>query len=107
MTLNINGIMQPSRLGMLEYFLRGHDVGIALLQEVTSPMLNVIQLYKPYLNTGTDQRGTAILTKNGITITNVKRLPSGRGIAALFQRTWIINEYAPSGADRCQGPLLY
>jgi hypothetical protein len=92
MTFNINGIMQPSRLGMLEDFLRRHNVGIALLQEVTLPMLNAIQHYKSYLNTGTDQRGTAMLTKNGITKTNVKRLPSGRGIAALFQRTWIINE---------------
>jgi exonuclease III len=30
----------------------------------------------------------------------VKRLPSGRGIAALFQGTWIIKVYAPSGAEK-------
>jgi hypothetical protein len=95
MTLSINGIMQPSLLGMLEDFFRRHDVDIALLEEVTSLRLNAIQLYKSYLNIGTDQPWKSILTKNGVTITNVKCLPSGRGIAALFRGAWIINVYAP------------
>jgi exonuclease III len=67
---------------------------------VTGPRINAIHNYTSYLNIGTDQRGTAILIKNGITIRNVKRLPSGRGIAALFQGTWIINVYTPSGVQK-------
>jgi hypothetical protein len=67
---------------MLEEFLRRHDIDIALLQKVTSPRLNAIH-YTSYVNIGTDQRETAILTKNGITITNMKPLPSGRGMAAV------------------------
>jgi hypothetical protein len=94
-TLSINVIMQQSLLGTLEDFLWRHDVDIALLEEVTSLRLNAIQLYKSYLNTGTDQPWKEIMTKNGITITNVKCLPSGRGIAALFRGPWIINVYAP------------
>jgi exonuclease III len=85
---------------MLEDYLRRHEVDIALLQEVTSPRINAIQNYTSYLNIRTHQRGTAIPIKNGITIANVKRLPSGRGIAALFQGTRIINVYAPSGAEK-------
>jgi endonuclease/exonuclease/phosphatase family metal-dependent hydrolase len=53
-----------------------------------------------HMNIGTELHSTAILTKHGITQTNIKRLPCGRGIAGLFQNTWIINVYAPSGAEK-------
>jgi exonuclease III len=56
--------------------------------------------YKSHLNIGTELRGTAILVKRGITVTEIKRLPSGRGMAIKFQNTRIINIYAPSGAER-------
>jgi hypothetical protein len=69
---------------MLEEYLQRHEIEIALLQEVTSPRLNDIKHYTSYINIGTDQRGTAILTKDGITVTDVKRFPSGRGIAVRF-----------------------
>jgi exonuclease III len=52
------------------------------------------------MNEGTDGRGAAILAKQGITITHFKRIPSGRGIAAMLNGTWIINIYAPSGAEK-------
>jgi hypothetical protein len=40
------------------------------------------------------------ITPQAVAITNVKRQTSGKGIAALFQRTWIIDVYAPSGAEK-------
>jgi len=40
------------------------------------------------------------MTKVGLSISNIKRLPSGRGMAAIFNGTWIINIYAPSGAEK-------
>jgi len=43
--------------------------------------------------------GTAILTK-GLSISNIKRLPSGRGIAAFLKWTCVINIYVPSGAEK-------
>jgi exonuclease III len=70
------------------------------LQEVTSQRLNTIQNYTAYINTGSELRGTAILTKFGISLNNKKRLPNGRGIAVLFQNTWIINVYAHSGTEK-------
>lgn len=53
-----------------------------------------------YMNRETDGRGMAILTKEGLTETNIQRLPTGRGTAAEINGTWIINIYAPSGAEK-------
>jgi len=52
------------------------------------------------MNRETDGRGMAILTKEGLTETNIQRLPTGRGTAAEINGTWIINIYAPSGAEK-------
>jgi exonuclease III len=40
------------------------------------------------------------LIEERLTISNRTRLPSGRGIAVLFQGTYIINVYAHSGAEK-------
>ena len=42
-------------------------------------------------------RGTAIITRDSISLENVIMLPSGRAIAVKFREIWIINIYAPSG----------
>ena len=51
-------------------------------------------------NIGTSMRDTAVVTKNGITLNNVSKLPSGRTVAAEYRGTWLINLYAPSGTAR-------
>jgi exonuclease III len=38
--------------------------------------------------------------KDGITLTNIRRLPSGRGLAGTFNGTCFVNMYAPSGAEK-------
>jgi exonuclease III len=85
---------------MLEEFLHKQDIDIALLQEVTNHNLHSIRRYTAHINQATEGRGTAIMTKVGLSISNIKRLPSGRGMAAIFNGTWIINIYAPSGAEK-------
>jgi exonuclease III len=85
---------------MLEEFLWKQDLDLALVHEVTTPLLIAIRQNTAYMNEGRDRRGTAILAKEGITITNIKRIPTGKGIAAMFNRTWILNIYAPSGAEK-------
>jgi exonuclease III len=80
---------------MLEEFLHKQDIDIALLQEVTNHNLNSIRRYTAHINQGTEGWGTAIMTKVGLSISNIKRLPSGRGMAAIFNGTWIINIYMP------------
>ena len=52
--------------------------------------------------TASRKSGTAILMKEGISLNNIKNLPSGLGIAGIFEDTWTINVYAPSGAEKRQ-----
>ena len=47
-------------------------------------------------------RGTAIITRDSISLENVTMLPSGRAIAAKFREIWIINIYTSSGKARKQ-----
>ena len=107
-TLNINGLATPTRPGMLEDFLRKQEIDLAFLQEVTHTHthththLDTIQGYTAHMNVGTERRGTAILAKEGITLTNVKRLPSGTGIATMYEGLWLVNVYAPSWTARRQ-----
>jgi exonuclease III len=55
--------------------------------------------YTAHINIGTDGRGTAILVKEGLILTNIQRIPSGRGIAATLHGIRIVNIYAPSGSE--------
>ena len=101
-TININGISSRLKIYMLRNFLMRQDIYIALLQEVTKTESSLIYGYDTHLNVGVDHRGTAIIVKEGLTLTNIKRLPSGRGIAGLFNDTCLVNIYAPSGAGNRQ-----
>jgi len=99
-TLNINGISSPLKIQSLNNLLVRQDIDIALLQEVTINDFSSLHGYEALVNEGTDKRGTAILLKQGISLSNIKRLPSGRGIAGLFKDTWLMNIYDPSGAEK-------
>jgi exonuclease III len=85
---------------MLEDFLCTQD--IALLQEVTCPHLDSVRRYTQHINVGIEKRGTAILAKDGIMLTDIKCLPSGRGINARYNRISLIDVYVPSGSERKQ-----
>jgi hypothetical protein len=56
--------------------------------------------YKAIMNIGTNERGTAIIHRDGIQLDNIRRLPSGRGVVANLDDVTIINIYAPSGTAR-------
>jgi endonuclease/exonuclease/phosphatase family metal-dependent hydrolase len=99
-TVNINGISADTRMLMLEVFLYKNDIDIVLLQEVTLPNITAVHRYTAHINIGTEGRGTAILMKAKLTARNVKRSHTDRGIALEFNRMWIINVYATSGAER-------
>jgi exonuclease III len=101
-TLNINGMSSPTRLAMLGDFLHKHEIDIIFLQEVTQPTLHTPWGYAAHTNVGTNGRGTAIVTREHYALNNIVRLPSGRGMAAEFQGLWLVNVYAPSGAERKQ-----
>jgi len=71
-------------MGMLENFLRNQDFDFSLLQEVTRADLTTFRRYTAHTNPGTDRRGTAILAKEELVLTDIRRIPSGRGIAATY-----------------------
>jgi exonuclease III len=85
---------------MLEEFLRKQEIDILLLQEVVIPDLDMLKDYTACVNVGTDMRGTAMVVKDPVTLTDVKKLPSGRGIFASVSGVWFVNVYAPSEAER-------
>ena len=82
---------------MLNEFIQKQEIEIILLQEVTHTDFEMIRGYTAHLNVGTNKRDTAILTREQISLTNITRLPSGRGVAASYQGIWVVNLYAPSG----------
>jgi len=85
---------------MLQEFLYKHDINLTLLQEVTNTKITMIRRNTPYINMGTQGRGTAILAKDSYLLTNIQRLPTGRGISAHFNGIRIINIYAPSCSEK-------
>jgi exonuclease III len=99
-TININGIASHVRLRMLEDYLRQQDIDIVLLQEVTHTKIISFCKYNAYVKVSTENRGTAILAKEGLSLTDITRLPSGRGIAVCYEGIRIINIYAPSGLKK-------
>jgi hypothetical protein len=76
---------------MLQDFCKRNDLDIVLLEEVTRTDITCMTGRSVYIIVGTDRRGTAIMTKDGISLTGVERLPSGRGIAGWFQIIIIVN----------------
>ena len=84
-------------MGMLADFIRRHDFDIIFTQEVTSTEVMNVRGYNAHLNIGTSIRGTAILAKRTLHLTNITTLSSGRAIAADYKGIRFINVYAPSG----------
>jgi len=64
---------------------------ILLVQEVSYHILNDFQGYTTQYNTGTNRRGTAIVTRDGINLENIIMSLSGRAMAAKLREIWIIN----------------
>jgi exonuclease III len=99
-TLNINGMTATTRVGMFMDFIHRQNLDIIFLQEITNPDKLQINGYTLHHNVGTNIRGTAILARNEMTLTNVHKLPSGRAISADYNGLKLINVYAPSGTAR-------
>jgi len=85
---------------MLEDSLARQEIDLMFLQEVTHANINMVSQYTAHINIGTDGRGTAILTKEGLILTNIQRIPSGRGIASTLHGIRIVNIYAALGSEK-------
>ena len=85
---------------MLADFIRQHDFDIMFAPEVTSTEVLNVRGYNTHRNIGASTRGTAILAKSTLHLTNITTLPSGQAIAAGYKEIRLINVYAPSGTAR-------
>ena len=100
-SLNINGIANDPRIRMLE-FLRTNDNDIVMLHQVTGPQMDSVHRYTKLVNIGTERRGTGILARDALILTDVRFLPSGKGKAAMYNGTRLLIIYARLGAKRKQ-----
>jgi hypothetical protein len=73
---------------------------ILLLQEFTQQIFTDIPGYTAHYNTGTSRSGSALITSDLLTLTNIIPLPSGLAIAAALGNIEIINIYALSSTNR-------
>lgn len=97
-SLNVCTIQSQSNLSILLSFLKLHMVDVALLQEVATPAFN-FPGYEELVNLGPRRRGTAILFRTGVQLSDVIQLPSGRALSARLGDVTIVNVYAPSGTQ--------
>jgi exonuclease III len=100
--LNINGLQSSTTVTMLHHFLRRYEVDILFVQEVTDADVLQMQGYMAHCNLGTTMRGTAFLSRNGINLKNIVRMPTGRAIAASYQGVLLLNIHihAPSSTSQ-------
>ena len=99
LTLNISAISSSSNLQELSRLLNTEGVDIALLQEVSVPAFNFYG-YSEYVNVGPNRRGTALLWRSSLPLTDLATVPSGRAVAATFGDVRVVNVYAPTGNAR-------
>jgi len=99
-TLNINGVTATTRVEMLLEFINRRELDILFLQEVTNPDKLTFMGYKIHHKIGISMRGTAILVRNAMPITNVHKLHAGRAMSAEHSGLRLINVYAPSDSAR-------
>ena len=69
-TLNINGMTASTRVGMFTDIIHRQVLDIIFLQEVANPDILQISGYALHHSVGTTIRGTAILVRNGMNLTN-------------------------------------
>ena len=106
-TLNINCLVNhSSKLGLLE-FLRRNDPDFLFLQEVNLLQPELSEMIKPlryscYGNVTETGRGTAILWKESLVVTNLKIIVPDRIMSVDFGIYTFINVYGPSGRARRQ-----
>jgi exonuclease III len=105
-TLIINAVTAPTRIRMLEGFVRKQDLDVMFVQEVIDMVLDNMWGYKAYTNLGTTRSGTAFIAREKLELTEIKCLPSRKGIAARLNGVTLVNIYAPSGAEKRRGRIF-
>lgn len=99
-TINISGIKSPDRRRLLLNLCLTNGLDIVGLQEITFDHCSILEsFYSIYTNLGADHNGTAILIRNGLNASEVRRHSSGRITSAKIENIYFTVIYAPSGND--------
>jgi hypothetical protein len=65
-----------------------------------------IRRYTKHINIGTEKRGTVILTKEGLSLTHIRCLPSGRAMTAILNGICLVYILDPSGREEAGKRIL-
>ncbi|KAJ4440715.1 hypothetical protein ANN_08863 [Periplaneta americana] len=99
-TLNVNCIQGKHKQQLLNAFISQNDIDVLLLQEVNNDNFDFLgPQYEYVVNTGENNRGTAIIYRAGMNVEQVETHPSGRVISMNINNTQFINVYLPSGTN--------
>ncbi|KAJ4440275.1 hypothetical protein ANN_08414 [Periplaneta americana] len=102
-TLNINCLQSKNKQSLLNAFIRQNSIDILLLQEVNTENFDFIgPQYDYVVNTGDENRGTAVIYRCGLTVDAIEKHPSGRVIAMKINNIQVLNVYLPSGTNHRQ-----
>jgi hypothetical protein len=71
----------------------------------TSSQIDTIRRYTKYTNIGTEQRGMGIIVKDGLTLSQVRRQPSGRGMTGKFNGPCDVNMHPLGQRSNMTGKL--
>lgn len=99
LTLNTNVVTSQGNLDEIRQLLQRERIDIAFLQEVAVPSFDFYG-YSESVNLGPNKRGTALLWRSELRLTDLVALPSGRAIAASFGEVRVVCVYAPSGTNK-------
>lgn len=105
----VNGVKSIITQKFILDFFNLHNVDIALLQEANSEMMHCLSKYRTLYNLGPSFRGSAILYRQNLEITDFVVNPEGRVISAVVDNSFkFANIYAPSGSQaKQQSEIVY
>lgn len=98
-TINVNAIHNRTKLHSLSAFIRMLDLDVVCMQEVSCVNYE-FPGYEAIYNVDERNRGTAILIRTGINVSNIQKSLDSRILTVTLQNAvTVINSYAPSGSN--------
>lgn len=89
---------------MIKSFIYTDEVGIIFLQEFVAECFDNFPIHK----ISTEQRGTAVVTRGSLSVTEMEKLRTGRGVPCHYRNTLFVNLYADDGnAHRRDGDHFF
>lgn len=98
-TINLNSSNSTINQGLLRDFIYDHDVDVLLLQEVAYENFLFLPTHYAFVNISADNKGTAILARKSMEISNVLLESNGRIVSLIVNGINFINVYAHSGSN--------